>query len=133
MKEHFLFPEDYVIFVKSKNKIMAVTIESTELLKTYFDGVLHRADHHAKEVEHVSLSLLGAVIWKSVDEIQVREVKEGFGNVLWFRTGGNRYALCYNHATKKIELRDRTQQGETLEEFDNSTPSARVFEVFKNL
>jgi hypothetical protein len=112
---------------------MSVSIESTELLKTYFEGVLHRADHHAKEVEEVALSLLGAVIWKSNDEIQVREVKEGYGNVLWFRTENNRYALCYNHSTKKIELRDRSQQGDTLHEFDNSTPNTRVLEIFRGL
>lgn len=36
---------------------MAVTIETTAILKDYFDGVLERAADHAKEVEEVALSL----------------------------------------------------------------------------
>lgn len=112
---------------------MAVAIETTEILKEYFDGVLARADHHAKEVEQVALALMGAVIWRSSDEIQVREVKDGYGNMLWFRTNGNRYALSYNHGTRKIEMRDRTQRGDVLYEFDNSTPNERILTIFRAL
>lgn len=117
---------------------MAVAIETTEILKDYFDGVLARADHHAKEVEEVALPLMGAVIWRSCGEIQVREVKEGYGNVLWFTTnsngsGYNRYALSYNHSTRKIEMRDRSQKGDVLYEFDNSVSSGRILEIFRYL
>jgi hypothetical protein len=110
---------------------MSVTIESMDILKEYFSNVLKRADHHAKEVQEVALTLLGAVIWKSIGEVSVMETKDGFGNVLWFRTeSGDRYAMSYNHAEKKIDLRQHSVKGETLYQFDNLTPAAQVFGVF---
>jgi len=113
---------------------MAVKMQSADLLKEYFNGVLSRADHHAQGVQEISLALLGAVIWKADGDIEVKSVKnEGMGNILWFNTSGSRYAMYYNHATVKIELRERTMNGDTLHEFDNTTPISEVFTVFKDL
>lgn len=114
-----------------------IQMQTTELLKDYFEGVLRRADHHAQSVEQVSLTLMGAVLWKATDVIEVREVKKtsvnaNKGNILWFRSNGKRYAMIYNHKTGKIELRNRTMRGTTLYEFDNNTPTKRVLEIFKD-
>lgn len=115
-----------------------IQMQSTELLKNYFNGVQTRADHHAKSVEQVALTLMGAVLWKATDVIEVREsrsktdVNDRAANILWFRSNGKRYAMMYNHKTGKIEMRNRTMRGETLYEFDNSTPTERVFEIFSN-
>lgn len=73
------------------------------------------------------------MIWKSSDEIEVREGSEGLANVLWFRTNGKRYVFSYNHGTRKIEMRDRTQRGKVLHEFDNTTPNSVVLGIFRNL
>ena len=117
---------------------MAVKMTTADLLKDYFSGVLSRADHHAKSVREICLTLMGAVIWKSEGDIEVKEVNknnvEGVGNILWFHTvSGSRYALYYNHGTHDIELRDRTYKGETLAIFNNSTPPSEVYTIFSTL
>ena len=113
---------------------MAIKMTSADLLKNYFNGVLGRADHHAKEVERVALSIMGAVIWKSDRDIEVKETPEGgTGNILWFWSNGNKYALYYNHKTRQIELRDRTMRGETLHKFDNGTTQDEIFDIFSAL
>ena len=113
---------------------MAVKMQSADLLKDYFNGVLGRADHHAKGVQEISLALMGAVIWKSEGDIEVKSVKDGgMGNILWFHSSKNRYAMYYNHSTISIELRDRTMNGDTIHVFNNATPISEVFNVFKGL
>lgn len=113
---------------------MAITIKPNEPLKHYFNRVLKRADHHAKEVEEVALSIMGAVIWKAEGDIEVKETKENeSGNILWFWCNGSRYALYYNHKTTQIELRARTMRGKTLHRFDNGITQAEVFEIFSGL
>ena len=90
---------------------MAVKMTSSDLMKEYFNGVLSRADHHAKGVQEISLALMGAVIWKSEGDIEVKSVKDGgMGNILWFNTGSERYAMYYNHETISIEMRARTMK-----------------------
>ena len=54
---------------------MAVKMQSADLLKEYFNGVLSRADHHAQGVQEISLALMGAVIWRSEGDIEVKSVK----------------------------------------------------------
>ena len=113
---------------------MAIKMTSAELLKQYFNGVLGRADHHAKEVERVALSIMGAVIWKSDRDIEVKETSEGgTGNILWFWSNDNKYALYYKHETKQIELRAKNYRGKTLHKFDNGTTQDEIFEIFSEL
>jgi len=113
---------------------MAVKVETAVLLKEYFNGVLERADHHAQGVQEIALALMGAVIWKSEGDIDVKETKDGgMGNILWFNTLTNRYAMYYNHSTISIELRARTMTGDTMHVFNNGTPISEVFSVFKSL
>ena len=113
---------------------MAVKMTSSDLMKEYFNGVLSRADHHAQGVQEISLALMGAVIWKSEGDIEVKSVKDGgMGNILWFNTGSERYAMYYNHETISIEMSARTMNGDTLHVFNNETPISEVFNVFKDL
>lgn len=63
---------------------MAISIDSLQILQKYLLGVLERADHHAGNVEGVSLTLAGAIIWKSTQEIEVREYKGETANMIWF-------------------------------------------------
>ncbi len=112
---------------------MAVTIDSTEILKQYFNDVLVRAEHHAKEVKSVALTLLGAVVWKSQGEIKVMETKIGYGNVLWFETPSGRYAMSYNHKDRKIDMRQHSIKGETLYQFDNNTPQEFITALFESM
>ena len=112
---------------------MAISIDSIQTLQTYLSGVMGRADHHAGQVEGVALALLGAVVWRSTGEISVREYAGNPANIIWFFVGEQRYALVYNHSTEKIELRERTQGGNLLAEFDNDTTYQEVIDVFRQL
>ncbi len=112
---------------------MAISINSIETLQRYLNGVLDRADHHAGNVEGVSLALLGAIVWKSDREIEVREYKGSPANMIWFWVGGNRYAMSYNHSTEQIELKERTHKGGVLHSFDNATSYQEVIEIFNSL
>jgi len=112
---------------------MAISIDSIETLQTYLSGVMDRADHHAGQVEGVALALLGAVVWRSTGEISVREYAGRPANILWFFVGKERYGLVYNHENFKIELRERTQGGNAIAEFNNSTTYKEVIKAFKDL
>ena len=93
---------------------MAISIDSIDTLQRYLNGVLDRADYHAGKVEGVSLALLGAIVWKSDKEIEVREYNGSPANMIWFWVDGNRYAMSYNHSTEQIELKERTHKGGVL-------------------
>lgn len=112
---------------------MAISIDSIQLLQTYLIGVLSRADHHAENVKGVALALAGAVIWKSTGQISVREYLGEPANILWFYINIRKFSLVYNHKNDKIELRERTQSGETLAIFDNETTYSEIIDIFNNL
>jgi len=112
---------------------MAISIDSIEILQSYLNGVLERAEHHAGNVEGVSLALLGAIIWKADREIEVRQYDGRPANILWFWIGNNKYAMTYNHSNEQIELRERTQNGGVINTFDNSTTYQEIINIFNEL
>lgn len=112
---------------------MAITLNSIDTLKSYLNGVMGRADHHAGNVEGVALALLGAVMWKSTGEIEVKQYDGRPANMLWFFVGSNRYAMRYDHSNEQIELRDRTRDGDVLARFDNNTSYQEIITVFERL
>lgn len=113
---------------------MAISINNLNILQQYLQGVLDRADHHAQMVEGISLTLIGAILWKSeISDIEVREYKGRPANMIWFKVGDNKYVLNYNHSTNQIDLKERTNKGELKANFDNSTTYQQVIDVFKKL
>ena len=95
---------------------------------------MNRANHHAQNVMTVALAMLGGVIWRAdPGSIEIKEFSGGLANVLWFKVNNHRYALAYNHNTGKIEIRDRTQSGPALYDFDNATPNQTVEAGFRSL
>ena|ERR1700748_1762013 len=112
---------------------MARPVNSIEVLQEYLQGVLGRAGHHAPNVQGVALTLLGAMIWRSDGDIDVREYAGSPANMLWFWVGGNRYALTYNHTNETIELKNRSNAGEVLYSFDNSTTYGYIINAFAAL
>lgn len=111
---------------------MPITLESIENMQNYLHQLLPRADHHAKEVEAVCLSLIGAVIWKS-DEIQVRTYKDKMTNQLWMRVSHDWYSFTYNHGAGTVEMKADTHHGRTLHVFSNSTSASEILTVFQSL
>jgi len=41
---------------------MLLSVRNVEIMQTYLDGVMTRADHHANEVAEIALALIGAII-----------------------------------------------------------------------
>jgi hypothetical protein len=111
---------------------MPISIEEVPALRTYIDGVMGRAAHHAGNVEAIGLAVIGGVLWRA-DDLEVRSQDGEMKNVLWFRVEGKRYALSYNHESETIEVRNRTTHGDTLRSFDNSTPITDVKDFFADL
>lgn len=113
---------------------MPQQVTDIEVLKNYLRGVMGRADHHAQNVNEVALAVAGGVIWRKDDEAMKVMVRKGeMKNVLWFRVGGNRYALSYSHDTGKIELRQGTTQGNVIGSFSNAMTNSEVRQIFARL
>lgn len=112
---------------------MAITINSINILQTYLRGVLGRANHHAGNVEGVSLALLGAIMWRADGQILVKQYAGQPANIIWFFIGTKKYVLTYNHAIQKIELKEKTHKGSILASFDNSSSYQNIITIFENL
>ncbi|GIM48668.1 hypothetical protein [Capnocytophaga stomatis] len=113
---------------------MAIQIDNLKVLQEYLKGVFDRANHHAQDVEGVSLALIGAILWKSdTSKIDVREYKGSPANMIWFEVNSNRYVLNYNHTTYKIDLKRRTSKGDLIESFDNKSTYQEIMKIFKDL
>lgn len=113
---------------------MSIAANQTEILQKYASGVMGRAEHHADNVKAICLAILGAVIWRSdLHSIEIKQYDGNLANVLWFEVDSKRYAIAYNHDTDKIEIRDRTQSGPPLTEFDNSSSALEIQKFFSDL
>lgn len=119
--------------VNRKGESMSIKINSIAMLKKHIDGVMERADHHAQQVYKVVLPLVGLVVWKASD-IDARTHEGKAANMIWFTTAsGARYALVFNHEQRKIDIRDRSQQGNNLLSIDNNTPLDDLIAFFEKL
>lgn len=112
---------------------MAISISDVEMLQEYLNGVVNRADHHARNVNLIVLTLLGAVIARNTGEIRVREYRGRTANSLWFEVNDVTYVLKYDHEHEHISLVERTEQGTVINSFTNSDTAADVWEVFSAL
>ncbi|TAF08305.1 MAG: hypothetical protein EAZ77_07330 [Nostocales cyanobacterium] len=113
---------------------MPQQVTDIETLKSYINGVMSRADHHAGDVNEISLALAGAIVWKKdVDPIEVM-VRDGeTKNVLWVKINNTRYAFSYNHNSGEIELRRASIRGDILHTFSNKTPLNQIKQIFESL
>jgi hypothetical protein len=113
---------------------MPKQVTDVDLLRDYLQGVVGRADHHAQNINEVAMAIAGAVIWRKDDEpIEVMAREGEMKNVLWFKVGGIRYALSYNHDSEEIELRQGSTQGNVVGSFSNTTTNGLIREIFGSL
>lgn len=112
---------------------MPQEVTSVDKMQEYLCGVLGRANHHAEAVQDIALALVGAVVWRKVGTLEVRTYAGDPANIIWFHTPKAKYALAFNHITKQIELRNRTQTGDVLHTFNNQTALSEVRTVFAEL
>ena len=113
---------------------MAKEVTHIELLKEYVDGVVVRADHHARWVNEIALALVGAIVWKK-DQAPLKVfARDGeMKNVLWVNINGVKYAFSYSHEHRAIDMRQGTTRGKLIHSFSNSTPLADIRRVFEAL
>lgn len=112
---------------------MALTINSVRILNEYVNGVLSRADHHAENVNEIVLALVGAVIWRATQDVQVRTRLGSIANMMWITIEGKRYVLNYNHVQQVIELKSDSAKGNIIAIFDDNTSLAEVRRIFSTL
>lgn len=112
---------------------MALTINGIDLLKKYFSGVIGRADHHADNVNEIAFALIGGVIWRATEDIQVKEYDGAPANILWMIVGDKRYCFSFNHSSGNIEVKEKSIKGNVITTFNNSTPISDVKKFFESL
>lgn len=112
---------------------MPLTIATLTLLNQYINGVMNRADHHGQNVNEIVLTLVGAVIWRATQDVEVRTYNNETANILWLTVNAKRYAIAYNHKTQNIEVRDRNLNGMVLATFNNSSSASDVKVIFSGL
>lgn len=113
---------------------MPTKITDLDILREYISGVMSRADHHAKNINEITLALVGAIVWKKDEEpIQVMAHKGEMKNVLWVKMNGVRYAFSYNHKNKSVSMHRDSTQGMLIYSFSNQTPISKIREIFETL
>lgn len=112
---------------------MALTINGIDLLKKYFSGVIGRADHHADNVNEIVFALIGGVIWRATEDIQVKEYDGAPANILWMVVNTKRYCFSFNHSSGNIEVKENSIKGNVIATFSNSTPIGDVKKFFESL
>ena len=101
-------------------------------LRTYFAGVIERANHHANGVNEIALPLLGAVVWQA-DNFSILQRKGQPKNVAWMTKGDKTLYFRYDHNNGKIEIHESSHNGALLRTFDNSNTVADVKNFFAKL
>jgi hypothetical protein len=106
-----------------------INVTDKPTIDRHVDKVLVRAFHHAAEITAVVIALRGFV------ETCGEDIKVRPGGVTWFksRSTGQRYAVSYPHEDRKVDLREGSQQGRTLYQFDNDTTVNELAQAFGNL
>ena len=86
------------------------------------------------KVKGTALSLLGGIIWRATPgSIKIRTNEGNPANMLWVNIDNKTYVFAYNHMTKKIEIRDRTQNGTALYSFDDTNSVADIELALRSL
>ncbi|HLP53548.1 MAG TPA: hypothetical protein VK151_00895 [Fluviicola sp.] len=113
---------------------MAVKIESIDILKKYFLGVITRTDDHAPNIDNIVYSLLGIVILLKDDNthLEVRGTDDNsMGNILWVIINGTRFALRYEHLDGTIEIRQNSFKGRLILKINNLTSITEILKALK--
>jgi len=113
---------------------MATQVDTIQSLKNYFELVMGKADHHAHNVNEVSLAIVGAIIWKAEsDSIQFLTRDGESKNVLWAVFSGQKLCFVYNHNNQSIDVKERTLQGAVIKRFTNADSPADIKQWFNSL
>ena len=109
---------------------MPLTINTITLLQKYLDGVIRRADHHADNVNKIVFALIGGVIWRTTDDIEVRWYNNAPANILHLPINGTTYTFKFNHDTGNIDVQNGAK---VIKTFNNSSSLDDVRIFFESL
>jgi hypothetical protein len=114
---------------------MPITVSDIDTLQEYIQGVVGKAEHHARGVDEIVFAVAGMIVWrKDADrELQVHERDGKMTNVLWVWISGERYAFSYDRDHKAIAIRRGSTHGDKLAIFDNDTPVSEIKQFFAGL
>lgn len=97
------------------------------ITQTFLQNAIANSNHHAKEVLEVLPLALGNLYFIGAN------IKKMRTNIVWFEKCDKPYVIAYNHNSKKIEVRNKSQKGNTLFDFDNNTSIKVVNDLFMTL
>lgn len=112
---------------------MPQTVSDIATMQQYLQGVVMRADHHANNVDEVSLTIAGAIAWRTDGDLIVRTYAGKMANVMRVRINSKQYTLAYNHTTGAIEVREGKLTGRVLRSFTNANTAREVKDFFASL
>ena len=114
---------------------MPIAVDDVDTLQRYINGVLARADHHARYINEIGLAIVGAIVARKDADcpIEVREHNGDMKNVLFVVIGGRRFALTHNRDDRCIDVREGNSRGATLAQFDNESTITEVWQFFSSL
>ena len=69
---------------------MPARVSDVDTLQIYMQGVMNRAEHHAKSVDEICLAVAGALVWRKDlgTDLQVMAQSGDLKNVLWVYISG---------------------------------------------
>jgi len=112
---------------------MKKTLSTEKEINSFLIEKIEKAGHHAQNVKYVVPALWGFVQTFAKNPCVKFEEDVPYGNLAWFTINGTPYCLAYNHNTFMIELRNRSQKGNAIKSFDNTTTNEEIFSTFSIL
>jgi len=118
-------------------------INDLETLRAYLTGMMEgRPGDAYPRIEHAAhgnlrgtvLTVAGGLAWRAdPGSIHCRDRRGRKANIVWATINGHPYCFAYNRDHGCVEIRDRTERGPALYEFDDMTPSGEIWRTFANL
>ena len=114
---------------------MALRLNTVDRLQQYLLGVSERASHHAPNVEHVILTLAGAIVLYKDQRtnLEARTYQGSLTNVIYAIINGTRYVFTYEHQQQLVEIRHGSIRGTPVGSFTNTTTLQQIIQIFSTL
>lgn len=108
-------------------------IQTLTDFQVFIQEKIDKSFHHARNVVDIIPHLTHSLLMYTNGLRTKYKDDDPYGNIIWFDINGSEYCVAYNHNTKKVDLRSRGQQGETISSWDNTTNPKEIIETFMSL
>jgi hypothetical protein len=99
----------------------------TKTKQEFLNGLMIDADHHAKSV----ISSI-TTIWMAMDAKDIN-VKKWRSHTCWVESKKDLYFFTYNHETKSIEVKLRSQKGPLIKSLNDKHKNIDVWNLMMSL